>query len=112
MRIVKDGRNVWPEPATKRAARDEPLGVARRAGLKFDANDEYTRVSYDYRGSGAGMFLNEYTRPRYHRPHYNRGGILVRESLRAENSGDDSFGQFTYRNYRRAQRLDAADGVD
>ena len=43
--------------------------------------------------------MNEYTRPIYHRPHYNRGGILVRESLRAENQDEDSFGQFTYRNY-------------
>ena len=99
MRIVKDGRNggrslqLNVQPGTSLSV------VLDGLDLKFDANDEYTRVSYDYRGSGAGMFLNEYTRPRYHRPHYNRGGILVRESLRTENSGDDSFGQFTYRNY-------------
>ena len=105
MRIVKDGRDggrslqLNVQPGTSLSA------VLDGLDLKFDANDEYTRVSYDFRGSGAGMFLNEYTRPRYHRPHYNRGGILVRESLRAENHGDDSFGQFVYRNYFGAQSV-------
>ena len=99
MAIVNDGRNggqglqLNVRPGTSLSV------VYDGFDLKFDANDEYTRVSYDYQGSGAGMFLNDYTRPRYHRPHYNRGGILVRESLRAETQGDDSFGQFTYRNY-------------
>jgi len=99
MRIVKDGRKrgrslqLNVKPGTSLSV------VLDGLDLKFDANEEYTRVSFDFCGSGAGMFLNEYTRPRYHRPHYNRGGILVRESLRVENEGDDSFGQFTYRNY-------------
>ena len=73
--------------------------VYERLNLDFDANNEYTRVSFDYKGSGQGLMLNDRIRPRYHRPTYNRGGVLVRDSLRAENQGDDSFGQFTYRNY-------------
>ena len=44
-------------------------------------------------------------RIRASRPQYNRGGILVRESLCAENTGDDSFGQFTYRNYFGAHSI-------
>ncbi|MDP6794122.1 MAG: hypothetical protein QGG00_01900 [Verrucomicrobiota bacterium] len=99
MSIVKDGRTgghslqLNVQPGTSLSV------VLNGLDLKFDANDEYTRVSYDYCGRTTGMFLNEYTRPIYHRPQYNRGGILVRESLRAENHGEDSFGQFTYRNY-------------
>jgi hypothetical protein len=31
--------------------------------------------------------------------HQTRGGILVQDSLRAENDGGDSFGRFSYRNY-------------
>ena len=97
--VVKDGRNGGQSLQLNVRQGSSLSMVYDRLDLKFNANDEYTRVSYDYRGSGSGMFLNEYTRPRYHRPHYNRGGILVRESLRAENRGSDSFGQFTYRNY-------------
>ena len=66
---------------------------------KFDANDDFTRVSFDYTGTGATIHVNDRTRPIYHTPLVNRGGILERDSLRAENHGDDSFGQFTYRNY-------------
>ena len=83
--------------------------------LTFDANDEYTRVSFDYKGKGAVLHLNGRTRPIYQSPLCNRGGVLEWESIKAENhpstistssgqagSGqgdDDSFGQFTYRNY-------------
>ena len=67
--------------------------------LKFDANDEYTRVSFDYKGSGAYLHLNGRIRPIYQSPVCNRGGILEWKSVKAENHDDDSFGQFTYRNY-------------
>ncbi len=71
--------------------------------LRFNANDEHTRVSLDYKldyqGEGPALTLNGRTRPIYQHPTCNRGGILERKSLRAENHGDDSFGQFAYRNY-------------
>jgi hypothetical protein len=70
-----------------------------RLDLRFDAHKEYTRVSYDYKGRGGDLRLNGRIRPHYFRPPYNRGGVLVADSLRAENIGDDSFGQFSYRNY-------------
>ena len=70
---------------------------------KFDAQNEYTRVSYDFRGSKGGLQLNGRTLPIYYHSMFNRGGILVRDSLRAENHGDDSFGQFAYRNYYGAR---------
>ncbi len=70
---------------------------------RFDAQSAYTRVSYDFRGADGDLRLNGRTRPRYYRPLYNRGAILVRSSLRAENRGDDSFGQFTFRNYNGAR---------
>jgi hypothetical protein len=67
--------------------------------LKFDANDEYTRVSFDYNGRGGNLHLNGRIRPIYHTPLCNRGGVLEWDSVKAENHDDDSFGQFTYRNY-------------
>ena len=42
-------------------------------------------------------------RDSYYHSLYNRGAILERDSLRAENKGDDSFGQFTYRNFYGAR---------
>jgi hypothetical protein len=78
--------------------------------LTFDASKDYTRVHFDHKGrieSGVGGFgsrgahqpgfaLNE----RIVYLTYNaRGGILERDSLRAENRDEDSFGQFRYRNY-------------
>ena len=97
--VVEDGRRagkclrVDVAPGSRLA-----LGL-QGLDLKFDANDEYTRVSFDLAGRDAALRLNGRTRPIYHRPLYNRGGVLIRDSLRAENRGDDSFGQFTYRNY-------------
>ena len=70
---------------------------------KFDAHDEFTRISYDFKGRGGGLRLNQRTTPIYHHPTYNRGAILVRESLRAENRNDDSFGRFEFRNYYSAR---------
>ena len=70
---------------------------------KFDVQDEYTRVSYDFKGHAAGFRLNGRTLPIYYHSLYNRGAIFVRDSLRAENKGDDSFGQFTYRNFYGAR---------
>ena len=77
--------------------------------LRFDANSEYTRLLMEHNGrirSGggfgtrgghqAGFRLNgrmEYL------TYDARGGILERDSLRAENRGEDSFGQFRFRNY-------------
>ena len=86
--------------------------------LKFNLNDEFTRISYDYkaitddpwlrRDKGwrygqtkepvlvGDIFLND----RGHAPaHQRRGGILIEESLKVENTGADSFGQFSYCNY-------------
>ena len=67
--------------------------------LKFDANDDYTRVSFDYKGGVGNLRLNGRTRPIYHTPRCNRGGILEWDSVKGENRSDDCFGQFTYRNY-------------
>ncbi len=65
----------------------------------FDGQNEYTRVSYDFRGDGGSIRLNDRTHPRYFTPLYHRGAILVRDALKAENHDDDSFGQFRYRNF-------------
>ncbi len=70
-------------------------------------------MSFDFRGQDADLMLNGRTRPRYYNALYNRGGILVRDSLRAENrpstgsglKNDDSFGQFTFRNYFGARSV-------
>ena len=76
--------------------------------LRFDAQNEYTRVLLDHNGRiTAGAFSGSRGRPAGftlnglsdYLTHDSRGGILVRESLRAENRGDDSFGQFTMRNF-------------
>ncbi|MEM7233552.1 MAG: hypothetical protein AAF517_15350, partial [Planctomycetota bacterium] len=78
--------------------------------LTFDAAKEYTRVLVRHNGRirspspgfGArgghesGFQLND--RMNY-MTHDSRGGILERDSLRAETHGKDSFGQFRYRNY-------------
>ena len=78
--------------------------------ITFDASRDYTRLLTDHNGrigSGGGGFgtrgghqaafaLNgrmEYL------TYASRGGILERDSLRAENRNEDSFGQFRYRNY-------------
>ncbi|MEM7386515.1 MAG: hypothetical protein AAF514_16360, partial [Verrucomicrobiota bacterium] len=78
--------------------------------LTFDASQDYTRLAFRHDGritSGLGGFgtrgghqagfaINgrmEYL------TYSARGGILDRESLRAENRNEDSFGQFRYRNY-------------
>jgi len=85
--------------------------------LKFNLNDEYTRLSYDYKAISKSPYLRRYGW-RYLRVSYPmlignmilnsssvvpvhqiQGGILEKDSLKAENKGDDSFGQFTYRNY-------------
>ena len=101
--IVEDGR---------RGGNSLRLNVPEGAALsitlkgldeKFDAQNEYTRISYDFKGQQAGFRLNGRTLPIYYHSLYNRGAILVRDSLRAENKGDDSFGQFTYRNFYGAR---------
>jgi hypothetical protein len=78
--------------------------------ITFDPSRDYTRLLIDHNGriaSGgegfgtrgghqAGFALNgrmEYL------TYDARGGILERESLRAESLNEDSFGQFRYRNY-------------
>ena len=101
--IVEDGRR-----AGSSLRLNVPEGAALSITLKgldekFDAQNEYTRVSYDFKGQQAGFRLNERTLPIYYHSLYNRGAILVRDSLRAENKGDDSFGQFTYRNFYGAR---------
>ncbi len=66
---------------------------------KFDAHKEYTRISFDIKGEGGNIRLNDRIHPAYFNPLYNRGAILVRDSLKADNQGDDSFGEFAFRNY-------------
>jgi len=85
---------------------------------KYDLDKEYTRISFDYkaisddptmrRSKGwrygqtsepalvGDIILNERTKVPSHQ---RRGGILIAESLKAENKGNDSFGRFSYRNY-------------
>ncbi len=70
---------------------------------KFDGQNEYTRVSYDFKGSGGGIKLNSRLYARYFSSTTSHGSILVREALRAENRGQDSFGQFVFRNYYGAR---------
>ena len=79
-------------------------------GMTFNAADEYTRLLIEHNGritSGsnrigtrgghqAGFKLNN--RMEY-LTYDARGGVLERDSLRAENRNEDSFGQFRYRNY-------------
>jgi len=83
---------------------------------EFNVNDDYTRLSFDYRAEpndpkrlrdgwryGQANFpylvrdpvLNDRT---VLNAHHWQGGILERDSLVAENSGEDSFGQMKYRN--------------
>ncbi len=84
-----------------------PIGEASQLALtieglgeKFDGQNEYTRMSYDFKGRGTGGITpNVRTKPRYFTPMWHRGAILVRDDLKAENKGEDSFGQFTMRNY-------------
>ena len=78
--------------------------------MTFNAVDDYTRLLIEHNGritSGsntigargghqAAFKINE--RMEY-LTYDSRGGILERESLRAENRHADSFGQFRYRNY-------------
>jgi hypothetical protein len=85
--------------------------------LKFSVDHDYTRISYDYKAISKAPYLRRQGW-RYGKTnwpmlvadvklnsrtiipmHQIRGGILVEDSLRAENRVDDSFGQFTYRNY-------------
>ena len=101
--IVEDGRR---EGSSLRL--HVPAGSTLSLTLKgldetFDAQNEYTRVSYDFKGQQAGFRLNGRTLPIYYHSLYNRGAILVRDSLRAENKGNDSFGRFTYRNFYGAR---------
>ena len=101
--IVDDGRR--PGRSLRIAVPPESRLSLALEGLneRFDAQNEYTRVSYDLKGSGGELQLNGRTTPIYYRPLYNRGAILVRDVLRAENRGDDSFGQVVFRNYYGAR---------
>ncbi|HUS90428.1 MAG TPA: hypothetical protein VM695_01215 [Phycisphaerae bacterium] len=82
----------------------------------FSVHDDYTRLRFDYKAVGNDPFGRRDRGWRYQRAgwpmlvadpvlngrslvhvHQTRGGILEPDSLRAENEGDDSFGQFTYR---------------
>lgn len=76
----------------------------------FDASKGYTRLHFEHNGrirSGRGGFgtrgAHEAGFSLNGRMEYltydARGGILERDSLRAENRGEDSYGQFRYRNY-------------
>jgi hypothetical protein len=77
--------------------------------MTFDASRDYTRVLIDHNGRiSAGEFYGsrgghdagfELNGRSEYITYDTRGGILVRDSLRAENRHGDSFGQFTYRNY-------------
>jgi hypothetical protein len=77
----------------------------------FDVSKDYARVQFDHSGRivspAGGAFgsrgahhsafaLNQRTE---YMTYEARGGILDRDSLRAENRNEDSFGQFRYRNY-------------
>ena len=71
---------------------------------QFNGQDQFTRVSYDFLGqAGGGIAPNTTTRPFYFTPMWHRGAILVRNNLKAENRGEDSYGQFTMRNYYGAK---------
>lgn len=71
---------------------------------KFNGQNEYTRMSYDFKGAQGGSITpNVRTRPRYFTPLWHRGAILEKGDLRAENKGSDSFGRFTMRNYYGAR---------
>lgn len=86
--------------------------------VKFNVNDDYTRIAFDYKAMSNDPYFRRDRGWRYHRSrspmlvadlvlngrttvhvHQTRGGILEWDSLRAENKGDDSMGRFTYRNY-------------
>ena len=79
-------------------------------GLSFDAANQYTRLLFDHNGRITSGSNSVGTRGG-HQPAFkindrmeyltydSRGGILERVALQAMNRGDDSFGQFRYRNY-------------
>ena len=100
-KIVEDGRR--PGKCIKVGDIGEGNGIAfvlNDLKENFDGQNEFTRMSYDFKGkSGGGITPNVRTNPRYFTPLWHRGAILVRKDLRAENEGEDSFGQFTMRNY-------------
>lgn len=73
--------------------------TVKNLDLKFDGQNEYTRMSYDFKGQGGGITPNVRTNPSYFTSLWHRGAILERKNLKAENKGEDSFGQFTMRNY-------------
>ncbi len=89
----------------------QPYSIRLEAiGLTFNVSEDYTRLLLDHNGritSGgegfgtrgghqAGFLVNK--RMAY-LTYDTRGGILERPSLRAEQRGNDSFGQFRYRSY-------------
>ena len=81
----------------------EGNGIAftfKNLNQNFDAQNEFTRISYDFQGrSNGGITPNVRTNPRYFTPLWHRGAILEKNDLRAENKNEDSFGQFSMRNY-------------
>ncbi len=105
LRIVDGGRRPGKCLEVGNIGPDSKLALTLE-GLdeKFDGQNEYTRMSYDFKGPAlGGITPNVRTNPRYFTPLWHRGAILVRDDLRAENRDEDSFGQFTMRNYYGAR---------
>ena len=113
--VTEDGREaleVIVEPDFSYALR---VGVSHH---EFNLAEDYTRVSFDFKGSSSEPHLRYRQGWRYCQTgspalvsdmilndrtvvpsHDVRGGILERDSVFVEDRDRDSFGSFTYRNY-------------
>ena len=87
----------WPEPAVERAARDESLGGARRAGLEIRRQRRVHPSLLRLPRQRRGDVFERYTRLRYHRP--PPAAAFWCANRCAPKTPATTFGQFTYRNY-------------
>ena len=100
LRIVEGGRRGGKSLQLDVPGEGQVALTLEGLNEKFNGQDQYTRVAYDFLGKdGGGIAPNIHTRPVYFTPMWHRGAILVRDGLKAENRGEDSYGHFTMRNY-------------
>jgi len=117
VRITREGRSAR-KALRLRAEPGFSYAVAVTGlDLRFNVDRDYTRITFNYKAVSKAPFLRRqgwrYGAAGYPMlladvvlnsrsvipVHQIRGGILVEDSLRAENEGNDSFGRFTHRNY-------------
>ncbi len=112
-RIVEGGRR----PGASLEVSDLGADTSLRLTLgtldeRFNGHTEYTRIAYDFKGiAGGSITPNLRIKPRYFTPLWHRGAILEEPDLRAQNTGADSFGRFTMRNYYGARTRWTRDSI-